>query len=556
MTDHPLTPDPVKKYLQEQNLEVVMNTGINKILREKPADALSALAVYLTSNAEKKPVFSKFECEETLISGKYSSFQAHIFIDYAGEVKSRHTHTYTYESEDGGDGEEAQNALRERVAGAMQMINNDINSLLNGADLSLIKKTDLQLKKFFDEKYPSQQTEEGEEAKGEGQSIGKIVLRVVSEAIVHGVAKCYQNDNMFDNYSNLLTGSNVELSGMTKLMFTVLNGGKSVSSKVKFSKIYLILGASKEVSVINSFLKIQKAIVTSINSSKQGTNGFKMGADGSYFNACDSIPEALKILEDAIKNSNVNTDQETVASIGINCESESFYNAETNKYDMEGPKNLFEPGQMADWYIKFLGDHPLITYIEDPFSEITGYQMFPEKLQEHSLDKTISFGVKNFYQGKLEKLKEFTEYFEKEQEDDEAEGEGDKVIILLNWQDQPEAEGEGNHENQEEGAKDAEDKKEDTPAEGDQEQEEEDPNKDKFFVNSVHVTKGQYLCYSDILDLLSHGNSQKAERKFGLVVEDNYYESTASDIVNLAVGMGAKYLNIKGINSTEKIAKV
>jgi len=87
MTDHPLTPDPVKQYIDEQNIEKVMNTGINKVLRERPTDALSALAVYLTSNAEKKPIFSRFECEETIIAGTYKSFDTQVFIDYAGENK-------------------------------------------------------------------------------------------------------------------------------------------------------------------------------------------------------------------------------------------------------------------------------------------------------------------------------------------------------------------------------------------------------------------------------------------------------------------------------------
>ena len=53
-----------------------------------------------------------------------------------------------------------------------------------------------------------------------------------------------------------------------------------------------------------------------------------------------------------------------------------------------------------------------------------------------------------------------------------------------------------------------------------------------------------------------YGNSQKAERKFGVIVSDSFYESTSTDLVDLAIGMGARYLNIKGINRTEKLNKV
>ena len=56
--------------------------------------------------------------------------------------------------------------------------------------------------------------------------------------------------------------------------------------------------------------------------------------------------------------------------------------------------------------------------------------------------------------------------------------------------------------------------------------------------------------------MIMYGNSQKAERKFGVIVSDNFYESSSTDIVDLSMGMGARYLNIKGINKTEKLSKV
>lgn len=288
----------------------------------------------------------------------------------------------------------------------------DVNKLLANADLSLIKKTDMALKKFIEQKA---QTKEGEEPFDE--DVGRIVAKVCSESLVHGIAKCYDDFNTYDSYAKILTGSSAEPYNITKLMFTVLNGGKSVNSKVKFAKIYLIIGAEKGVNIVDAFLKIQKAISTLINSSKAGANGFKMGLDGSYFNACESIPESLKMLTDAINSSGINSDGHAIASIGINCESESFYNPDTNKYDMEGPKNLFEAEQMADWYIKLLKDYQLISYVEDPFWEIRGYQIFPTKLKDAGLDKTVKFGVSTFYKGNIETLKTYTQFIEKEEDE-------------------------------------------------------------------------------------------------------------------------------------------
>lgn len=42
-----------------------------------------------------------------------------------------------------------------------------------------------------------------------------------------------------------------------------------------------------------------------------------------------------------------------------------------------------------------------------------------------------------------------------------------------------------------------------------------------------------------------------------MIIDDNYFEDIySSDIVDLAVGMGAKYLNIQGLGVPEKVTKV
>lgn len=302
-------------------------------------------------------------------------------------------------------------------------------------------------------------------------------------------------------------------------MFSLLNGGKAVSSKVKFSKIYLILGAVPHdgTEFLENFAKVRKDITTAITSSKQGVAGFKVGPDGIYFNACENLNESLKFLEDAIANLGDNPDLQK-ASIGVNCDSESFYLAEQEKYDMEGPKNLFEAEQMADWYVKLLTDHPLINYIEDPFAEIKGYQLLPEKLEAAELGRKIHIGLKTFYKGSIDTLKEHTEFIEKE-EDDEAEGEGDQE-----QQPSQPAEGEGNAEGEpEQPPADAQ------PAEGEGEPEAppEDPNKDKIVVNTVNFSRENYTYFSEITDLNMYGNSMKPERKFGLVLEDSHDTSQA-----------------------------
>jgi len=78
----------------------------------------------------------------------------------------------------------------------------------------------------------------------------------------------------------------------------------------------------------------------------------------------DTIAEALKILEEAIKTTKLLN-----VKIGIACNAGDLFNEATGKYEMEGPKSQFDNSQMVDYYIKFLNEHPLVCYLEDPMSE-------------------------------------------------------------------------------------------------------------------------------------------------------------------------------------------
>lgn len=60
------------------------------------------------------------------------------------------------------------------------------------------------------------------------------------------------------------------------------------------------------------------------------------------------------MLEDAITSTGVNTADRKYLQIGINADSQSFYIEEQNRYDVEGPKNLFDQTMLADWFAKMV----------------------------------------------------------------------------------------------------------------------------------------------------------------------------------------------------------
>jgi hypothetical protein len=54
---------------------------------------------------------------------------------------------------------------------------------------------------------------------------------------------------------------------------------------------------------------------------------------------------------------------------GINPDIESFYLKDQNKYDIEGPKNLYDTDMVIEWLVKMCNEHPLLEYLEDPLVE-------------------------------------------------------------------------------------------------------------------------------------------------------------------------------------------
>lgn len=223
---------------------------------------------------------------------------------------------------------------------------------------------------------------------------------------------------------SFMNSREISLKGLKvpKLMFTILNGGKTLGSKVKFSTFYLIIdvNGSDEVDANEIYFKITANIKKAIQAHKLGEAGFKANIQGSYFNAFDTVNDSFKLLEDAINQAQVNSSKRNYAQIGINADSQSSYLADTDKYDFEGPKNLFDQQMLTDYLFKMANDHPLLTYIEDPFAQgdIVGYQKIMNKFKETKM----CISVKNWFGSDLNELqKHIALTFDKSESDEEAE---------------------------------------------------------------------------------------------------------------------------------------
>ena len=236
----------------------------------------------------------------------------------------------------------------------------------------------------------------------------------------------------------------------TKLMINILTGGKSAGSTVRYSRFYLIVDPYQNLDInipqaLNKFIaELRKKFAIG----KGGEANFKIQADGSYFNAFASATDTLKNIEDAIALSGASGKPQTAQSnskrlgtaesvahtnsvssekdaavvktknvfrIGINCDAEQSFNKDPkdpNKYEAEGVKGQLTNIMLVESFVKLCQEHPLLTYIEDPFvdSDIEGYKKMKEGLSEAGLNN-VHIGMKQIFKdSQLSKVQDLTSF--------------------------------------------------------------------------------------------------------------------------------------------------
>jgi len=84
---------------------------------------------------------------------------------------------------------------------------------------------------------------------------------------------------------------------------------------------------------------------------------------------------------------------------------------EQYKYDMEGPKNLFDQDMLTEYFMKMCNEHPLLEYLEDPMADgdVLGYQKILKRFRE--AQPRVRIGVKNFFKSNIDTIKHVSYFF-------------------------------------------------------------------------------------------------------------------------------------------------
>lgn len=419
------------------------------------------------------------------------------------------------------------------------------------------------------------------------------MVRACSEAVVYAVAKSYCPTDVWQGLGKSFYPRDTDVEGSvnSKLLINVLTGGKNVSSAVKFANFYLIIdaaGLSMNKIDPQCIMKYYRSFLISLKklfaATKAGEAGFKVQADGSFFNANATIAESFKMMEDAIEASGANHHPEPaeegaepkpalrVFQIGINCEADANFNKDPkdpNKYEQEGQKVLFDSNAMLDYYFKMLQDHPLVTYIEDAFAQFDfdAHKAMRDKLQNEL--SRVNMSLKTLFAvGGINRLKAVTDFSEitapkvlaSEEDRTLSPDNNASASAVSEKKDAP---------------KDAKGKKTPTPAKDNKKTpgassnldtplnqefpafDPENPNKNKVTPDCAAITMSQIQTMSQLLNYFVHSRNIDEEYQFRLTIEDCCFDSyLATDIVDLAEGLGAEYLLIKGCQRADKLQKI
>jgi len=243
----------------------------------------------------------------------------------------------------------------------------------------------------------------------------------------------------------------------------------------------------------------------------------RLNAEGSYFTPNDTLNDTIKVLEDIIKD----TGESTKLSIGIDCNANNYFNEGTKKYDMDGFKQPPDAEGLIDYYLKYLSEHPLISFLEDPLADgdIQGWKKIFNKFESK---QNVVISSKNLIDERVTKLNNLTQLADLEQIADYM-TEDEKLKIQA------------------------------------QNKIKQDENENKVKFSNVSFRINECIILSELFESYQfiQNKLSTSEKKVGFYLWDNAVESDQNFVVDIALGLRAKMIILHGFNNrNERINKI
>lgn len=190
-------------------------------------------------------------------------------------------------------------------------------------------------------------------------------------------------------------GENNNLEKYPKLMCNIINGGAHADSGLSFQEFMVIPNTGSVIEDVQAASEMYIALKSGLKKANQST---ALGDEGGFAPHLSGTLEAIDFIVNSVKNTKYNKDQ---YSIAFDCAASEYYNAETDKYLVDGKE--YDYVQLAQYLIE-LSQKYNIESIEDAFAEddIKAWQ----NLKEIAGDKFCQIGDDLF----VTNVNRFTEF--------------------------------------------------------------------------------------------------------------------------------------------------
>ena len=248
------------------------------------------------------------------------------------------------------------------VIKAVNNINNILSSLVIGKNPNNQKEIDESLILFDDTKDKS--------------NVGANAILAISLAVAHVAAKA-NNISLYEHFSRVykdITGENVNHS-MPLPMFNILNGGEHADNNIDIQEFMIIPSGAKDfVEVMQWATEIYHNLKKILLINNHST---AVGDEGGFAPSLESNDEALKLIVDAIKETDLVPGKDV--NIALDCAASEFFDGK--EYILTGDSKKLSSSAFTDYLDDLTKKYPIVS-IEDGMDEndTKGWRLLTEKL--------------------------------------------------------------------------------------------------------------------------------------------------------------------------------
>ena len=204
--------------------------------------------------------------------------------------------------------------------------------------------------------------------------MGANAILAVSLAVAT-VASKLKKKPLYEHFAEIYKdiSGNVPKKTIPMPMFNILNGGEHADNNVDIQEFMIIPSKAKNFSQVMQWSSEIYQSLKSILISKKYSSA--VGDEGGFAPSLNSNEEALKLIIEAIKKSNLSPGIDV--NLALDCASSEFYNG--NEYVLDGENKIFSSQEFANYLEDLVSRYPIIS-IEDGMDEndIEGWRILSE----------------------------------------------------------------------------------------------------------------------------------------------------------------------------------